>query len=302
MKVYLDCFPCFLRQTLAAGRFVTDDEAIHAQVVHQVLELLRSTDARQTPPAIGQQIHRLIREVTGNSDPYRKKKQSSNRLALRLYPQLKDKIRGSATPLETAVRLAIAGNVMDFGICHSLDAVALPEAIESALADEWNADHLGEFAQAVNDARDILYIGDNAGEIVFDRLLIEELPHEKVTYVVKGSPVINDATREDAAMVGMIDLVEVIDNGSDAPGTILDDCSAEFRSRFERSDLVLAKGQANYESLSRVDRDVFFILKAKCPVLAADLGCEIGQMILRRSTITGRVVQRGRKEQTDARL
>lgn len=302
MRVYLDCFPCFLRQTLAAARFVTDDEAIHSQVVHQVLEVLRCTDARQTPPAIGQQIHRLIRKVTGDSDPYQKKKRSSNQLALGVYPQLKDKIRGSATPLETAVRLAIAGNVIDFGICHSLDAVALSEAIDSALADEWNADLLGEFAQAVNDARDILFIGDNAGEIMFDRLLIEELPCEKVTYVVKGAPVINDATREDAAMVGMIDLVEVIDNGSDAPGTLLDDCSAEFRRRFEQSDLVLAKGQANYESLSGIDKDMFFILKAKCPVLAADLGCEMGQMILRRSKIADRVVHRGRREQTDARL
>jgi len=302
MRVYLDCFPCFLRQTLAAARFVTDDEAIHAQVMHQVLELLRCTDARHTPPAIGQQIHRLIRQVTGDPDPYRKKKQSSNRLALRLYPQLKDKIRGSATPLETAVRLAIAGNVMDFGICHSLDAVALPEAIESALANEWNTNRLGEFAQAVNDARAILFIGDNAGEIVFDRLLIEELPHEKVTYVVKGSPVINDATREDAAVVGMIDLVEVIDNGSDAPGTILESCSEDFRERFGQSDLVIAKGQANYESLSGIDKDIFFILKAKCPVLAADLGCDIGQMILRRSDAASRDVHRDRKEQTDARL
>lgn len=302
MRVYLDCFPCFLRQTLAAARFVTDDEAIHAQVVDQVLGLLRCTDARQTPPAIGQQIHRMIRKVTGNPDPYRQKKQSSNRLALRLYPQLKDKIRDSATPLETALRLAIAGNVIDFGICHSLDAAALPEAIESALADEWNADLLGEFTRAVNGARDILFIGDNAGEIVFDRLLIEELPHEKVTYAVKGSPVINDATREDAEAAGLTNLVEVIDNGSDAPGTLLDDCSADFRKRFEQSDLVLAKGQANYESLSGIDKDMFFVLKAKCPVLATDLGCDIGQMILRRSNSASRGVHRGRKEQTDARL
>jgi len=281
---------------------VTDDEAIHAQVMHQALELLRCTDARQTPPAIGQQIHRLIRQVTENPDPYRKKKQSSNQFALRLYPQLKDKIRGSATPLETAVRLAIAGNVIDFGICHSLDAVALPKAIESVLADEWNTDRLGEFAQAVNDARSILFLGDNAGEIVFDRLLIEELPHEKVTYVVKGSPVINDATREDAEVAGLTNLVEVIDNGSDAPGTILESCSEDFRERFEQSDLIIAKGQANYESLSGVDKDIFFILKAKCPVLAADLGCDIGQMILRRSDAASRDVHRDRKEQTDARL
>ncbi len=302
MRVYLDCFPCFLRQTLDAVRFVTDDEAVHEAVLREVFELACHIDARQTPPAIGQQIHRVVRQMTGSRDPYRQRKQDANRMAMGLYPRLKDQIRRSATPLETAVRLAIAGNVMDFGICNSLDAAALTGAIDRALADEWNMDCLGEFAQAVNDARDILYIGDNAGEIVFDRLLIEELPREKITYAVKGFPVINDATREDAQMAGLTDLVEVIGNGSDAPGTILDDCSADFRKRFEQSDFVLAKGQANYESLSGIDKDIFFVLKAKCPVLASDLGCDIGQMILRRSNSASRGVHRGRKEKTDARF
>jgi len=302
MRVYLDCFPCFLRQTLDAVRFVTDDEAIHERVVRQVLELVCRADARQTPPAIGQQIHRAIRRVTGNSDPYRQRKDDSNVLAMKLYPQLKEHVRDSSDPLETAVRLAIAGNVMDFGLYSSLKAADVTEAIDKALADGWDTGCLGEFAQAVNDAREILYIGDNAGEIVFDRLLIEELPHEKVTFAVKGSPVLNDATREDAQTVGLTRLVEVIENGSDAPGTILEDCSAEFRERFEQSDLIIAKGQGNYECLNEVSKDVFFILMAKCPMIASDLACDVGQMILRRSNVAGGTIPRGRKEQTDARL
>jgi uncharacterized protein with ATP-grasp and redox domains len=299
MRVYLDCFPCFLRQTLDAVRSVTDDEKIHEQVVRQVLELVCRTDACQTPPAIGQEIHRVIRRVTGNPDPYRQRKHDSNTLALKLYPQLKDRLRDSEDPFETAVRLAIAGNIIDFGLYSSLDAADVTEAIDSALVDGWDPGCLDEFARAVKDAREILYIGDNAGEIVFDRLLIEEMPHEKVTFAVKGSPVLNDATREDAEMVGLTGLVDVIENGSDAPGTILEDCSAGFRERFDRSDLIIAKGQGNYESLSGVDKDMFFILMAKCSAIATDLGCDRGQMILRRSDVAGR---RGRKEQTNARF
>lgn len=237
----------------------------------------------------------MIRQVTGNPDPYRQRKHGSNTLVLTLYPQLKDRIRDSANPLETAVRLATAGNVIDFGIYRSIDAADVTEAIDRALIDEWDTGCLEQFAQAVNDARDILYIGDNAGEIVFDRLLTEELPHEKVTFAVKGSPVINDATMEDAEMAGLTRLMEVVENGSDAPGTILEDCSAGFRERFEQSDLIIAKGQGNYESLSEVDKDTFFMLKVKCPVIAADLDCDMGQMILRRSGVVARDIHRDRK-------
>jgi uncharacterized protein with ATP-grasp and redox domains len=302
MQVYLDCFPCFLRQTLDAVRFVTADEAIHERVVRQVLELVCRTDARQTPPAIGQQIHRMIRQVTGNPDPYRQRKHDSNVLAMQLYPQLKDRIRSSNNPLETAVRLAIAGNIIDFGLYSSLEAADVTVAIDRALADGWDAGCLEEFTRAVTDASTILYIGDNAGEIIFDRLLVEELPQEKITFAVKAAPVLNDATRDDAEMTGLTGLVDVVENGSDAPGTILESCSADFRERFERSDLIITKGQGNYESLSGVDKDMFFILMAKCPVIAADLRCDTGQMILRRSRVAGGTIPRGGKEQTDARL
>jgi uncharacterized protein with ATP-grasp and redox domains len=302
MRIFLDCFPCFLCQTLDAVRFATNDEQVHERVVRQVLELVHRTDAGWTPPAIGQQIHRMIRQTTGNADPYRQRKHDSNALALRLYPQLKQRIRNSDHPLEMAVRLAIAGNVMDFGVYSSLDDTDVTKAVDSALVDGLDTACVGEFAQAVAEARAILYLGDNAGEIVFDRLLIEELPSGKVTFAVKGSPVLNDATREDAEMAGLTHLVAVIENGSDAPGTILEDCSAQFRQCFDRSDLVIAKGQGNYECLSGIDKAMFFLLTVKCPVIAGDLGGVVGQMILRRNDGAGRAVHCDRKEQTDARL
>jgi len=114
-------------------------------------------------------------------------------------------------------------------------------------------------------------------------LLIEQLPAEKVTVVVKARPVINDATMEDAKVAGLTEIVEVIDNGSDVPGTILESCSQTFRNRFAKADLIIAKGQGNYETLSDVEKNIFFILKAKCSVIAKDLGCEVGEMILRKS-------------------
>ena len=127
------------------------------------------------------------------------------------------------------------------------------------------------------------FLKDNAGEIVFDRLLIERLPPGKVTVAVRGFPVINDATLADAEGAGIHEVAEVIENGSDAPGTILDDCSESFRDRFDKADLVIAKGQGNYETLSEVDKDIYFLLKAKCPVIARDIGCQEGAMILKRS-------------------
>ena len=283
MRTYFDCIPCFIRQALNAARLATDDEQIHEKVVREVLRLAADLDMSQSPPSIGQQIHRLIRELVGKDDPYRKIKKRFNNLALILYPELRKQIVDSDDRLETAIRLAIAGNIIDFGVNNSLEESHVKEAISDSLSGYLDPKQIQGFKDAVNAAEKILYLADNAGEIVFDRLLIEQLPCEKVTVVVKGKPVINDATMEDAGVAGLTRIVEVIDNGSDAPGTILESCSEEFRRRFAEADLIIAKGQGNYETLSDVEKDMFFILKAKCPVIARDLGCEVGEMILRKS-------------------
>ena len=222
MKTYFDCMPCFIRQALDAAKLATDDEQIHEQVVREVLRLASDLDMSQSPPAIGQQIHRLIRELVGEDDPYHRIKKRFNNLALKLYPELRKQIVGSQDRLETAIRLAIAGNIIDFGVNSSVDESDLHKAISESLVADFDNLHLESFRDAVGQAEDIFYLADNAGEIVFDRLLIEQLPYEKVTVVVKGKPVINDATMEDAGAAGLTRIVEVIDNGSDAPGTILE--------------------------------------------------------------------------------
>ncbi len=279
MRTFLDCIPCFIRQALDAARMATGDQAIHERVLREALRMAATLDPQATPPAMGQRLHRLIRELTGNDDPYAQVKQRFNALALRAYPRLRRLVEEADDPFATAARLAIAGNVIDSAIHNELDHAGVEEAVRHALSAPLTGDPAA-FQEAVASSRDILYLTDNAGEIVFDRLLIERMPLEKVTVAVRGRPVLNDATVEDAEVAGLTALVEVIDNGSDAPGTILEDCSEDFRRRFRRADLVVAKGQGNYETLSDVGRGVFFVLKAKCPVIARDLGCEVGSLVL----------------------
>ena len=300
MRTYFDCIPCFVRQTLDSVRLITDDEQIHERVMREVLRLASKMDLRQSPPAMAQKIHRLIRKLTGVQDPYLQTKDRFNKLALKMYPELRKKVEASADPFETAIRLAIAGNIIDLGVKTGLAESQVEETITQSLTDPLDIKALKGFRNATSRAKDILYLGDNAGEIVFDRLLIEQLPCEKITFVVKANPIINDATMEDAEIVGLTDIVSVIDNGSDAPGTILEDCSEKFRRRFNEADLVIAKGQGNYETLSDVDKDIFFILRAKCPVIARHLDCEVGEMILRKSKIFNSVVDLIKEEQADA--
>lgn len=289
MKTYFDCIPCFIRQVLDSVRLTTDDQDVHIQVLRRALSLAADMDLTQSPPAMGQEIHRFIRELTANPDPYIEIKNRFNKIALEMYPDLIDLVDKSHNPLEMAVRLAMAGNIIDFGVNSELEEQHLKDAITESLNMELDTNALEDFQAATDQAETILYIADNAGEIVFDRLLIEKLPLNKITCVVKGGPVLNDATIEDAQIAGITDIVETIDNGSDAPGTILDTCSQDFRRRFDQADLIIAKGQGNYETLSDIDKNIFFILRAKCPVIAKHLDCRVGAMILSRSKTSDRI-------------
>ena len=289
MKTYFDCIPCFIRQVLDSVRLTTDNQDIHIQVLRRALRLAADMDLTQSPPAMAQQIHRFIRELTANPDPYIEIKNRFNKIALEMYPDLIDLVDKSHNPLETAVRLAMAGNIIDFGVNSELEEQHLKDAITESLNMDLDTNALEDFQTATDQAETILYLVDNAGEIVFDRILIEKLPTEKITCVVRGGPVLNDATIEDAQIAGITDIAETIDNGSDAPGTILDTCSENFRRRFSRADLIIAKGQGNYETLSDIDKNIFFILKAKCPVIAKHLDCRVGAMVLSKTKTFDRI-------------
>lgn len=289
MKTYLDCIPCFVRQCLESVRFATEDEATHERIMRELLHAASEMDLSQPPPAMGQHIHRRIRELTGVDDPYCEAKDRQNRIALELSEQVADEVRRAPDSLQLAVRLAIGGNVIDLGAKSQLDEAHIRTEVMASLYKPLDGD-VERFADAIAGAAKILYLTDNAGEIVFDRLLIEQFPRDRVTVAVKGAPIINDATMADAKVAGITELVNVIDNGSDAPGTILEDCSERFRRHFAESDLIIAKGQGNYETLRESSRPIYFLLRVKCRILAQDLGCPVGQMVLRPSDSSTRTV------------
>jgi len=291
MKIHLDCFPCFLRQVVIALRMGEVDEALHERpseglprafdVIKAALPEMERADFSKSPAHATTFIHRKIREVIG-ADPFRKIKSEYNKKALSLYPELEREIKKSADPLFTAARLAVAGNVIDFGIFTSID---IGGTVKKALDAEIAVDDYAPFKRKIEESRDILYLLDNAGEIVFDRLLIEILSSmgKKVTAVVKGAPVINDATREDAFEVGLNGRCELIDNGSDCVGTILPMTSPEFRERFETAALIISKGQGNFETLMLEKKEnVFFLFQAKCGVVSRMLALPQGAMLLKR--------------------
>lgn len=279
MKTYLDCIPCFLRQTLDILRMHTSDQRIHQEVMREVLTRMPELDLQQCPPEIAKPIHRLIREKTGADDPYREAKERSNRIALKLYPQLKSRIANSEHPQETALRLAIAGNIIDLGFQKEILLSDIEISIKEALNQSLPIDAVERLFREIACSKLILYVGDNAGEIVFDRLFIETMPEKEVIFAVRGSPILNDATIEDAENTGLTNIVKVIEAGSDAPGLLLNDCTADFLDIFQKADLVIAKGQGNYETLSDSTRkNVCCLFKVKCPVVARDSGLTLGDI------------------------
>lgn len=276
MRTYLDCYPCFLRQALDGARMAGASQRQQREILERVLELLKDTPLSSTPPEIGQRVHRIVRQETGIEDPYRAAKARSTQEALALYPWLESTLAEAHDGLEAAVRLSIAGNIIDMGPNPTYD---LRDEVMRVLEEPF-AIYDGEALRtSLRDADWVLYLADNAGETVFDRLLIEALD-APVIYAVKGHPIINDATVEDAQAAGVDKVAEVISNGSDSPGTLLETCSEEFRGTYEQAELIIAKGQANYETLSEEGTHIFFLLQAKCPVLSQDAGVPVGSIIL----------------------
>lgn len=279
MKTSLDCLPCLLRQATDAIRLGAHDTAVDVMVVRELLLASTTLDFSQSPPQLSGTLQAQLRSITGCADPYREAKDRFNQLALRLVPDLAARVAASPDPFAAAVRLAIAGNIIDLGAKSGLTEEEAGSVAAQALAQPVRG-ALAALRRATAQARHILYLCDNAGEIIFDRVLIEQLPRGRVTVAVRGHPVINDATREDAELAGLPALAELIDNGSAMPGTVLADCSPEFRRRFAAADLVIAKGQGNFESLHELDAPLFCLFRVKCPVVAERCGHPVGSHVI----------------------
>jgi len=292
MKSKPDCLPCSVKQALSAARAAGVDEACQLEVVRAAVEAMRHFRLDFTPAHNSTLALWAAHEALGNDDPFAAQKRRYNELALQMYPRLKALVAEAEDRLEAAVKVAVAGNVIDLGILGRLSGhdVDIEGTIAEVFAQGLAINDLPALKAALRHAHRVLYLGDNAGEIVFDKVLIEEIAATgaEVTFAVKDRPILNDVTEEDAQAVGMGEVARVISTGSGEIGVPLEDCSAAFHDEFAVAELIISKGQGNFESLDDVPAPVFFILKAKCEVTAAALDVHLGEMVLLQSRAWGR--------------
>jgi uncharacterized protein with ATP-grasp and redox domains len=279
MKTSFGCFPCYFTQILKTSALLGLTEIQTRQALIRFGAWLEELPMEASPAANGLPLYRMLSEISGVEDPYRKTKDKCTRTALGLYPELKQRVRSAPDPLFEAVRVAVAGNLIDFGTMLDFN---VREDIEAILDQEFYINDYPALRSALSQARDLIVLGDNAGETVCDRILLEELP-QRAQYVVREKPIINDATYEDAVAAGIDQVADIISSGCEAPATIMELCSPDFQKRLRSADLVISKGQGNFEGLSDESLPIFFLLKAKCTVVAEHLDVPQGSIILLRS-------------------
>jgi uncharacterized protein with ATP-grasp and redox domains len=283
MKAKPDCIVCMFKQGLNTVRLVTDDTDTHLRVLSELGRHATDICINQTPAALSQPAYEIVAELTGIADPFNKLKKEANTTALTMLDSLRAMIRSTDAPLARALHIAVAGNVIDLGILgHDLDIKA---DVESILNQDFAVNAIEDFRKELTAGRKLLYLGDNAGEIVFDSLLIEQLLEKEmeVVFTVKSGPIINDATMEDAEATGMTKLVKVIETGSNDIGVNWNNASDEFRAAFESADVVLGKGHGNFETCNDRRENIYFLLKAKCEMVAAELGVELGDIVFKHN-------------------
>ncbi|MCX5772637.1 MAG: ARMT1-like domain-containing protein [Candidatus Hydrogenedentes bacterium] len=280
MKATLDCLECIASQALRAARVATNDHALQRRIFDETVKRIPEMDLAKSPAELSLIIYELAAGLTGNIDPYKTLKYEQNAAALELEPQLRRLIETSTDPLATSLHLAAAGNIIDLGI-QTHGSIDVQAAIQQAINERFAIDHSDEFRSSLSHCRDLLYLLDNAGEIVFDKILIQELQKSTpVTAVVKAGPMINDVLIADAEQVGLTGVCSVIDCGGAFVGSPLGLVPESFKQRLRQADMIVGKGQGNYETLDSFDGDVFLILKAKCAIIAQHIGVDRGQVVL----------------------
>ncbi|MEN2983416.1 MAG: ARMT1-like domain-containing protein [Dictyoglomaceae bacterium] len=279
MRTRVECFPCFLNQVISATKRILDDEEKKIFVVKESAKVLPELFYENSPAYNTYLVLKRAYEILGNPDPYYEEKRKYNKIALNLYPILKEIVKNSRDPLYTAIKIAISGNIIDLGILD-ISKLNLKDYIREVLDIPLALDHFEYFKEEIKKAENIVYLLDNAGEIVFDKIFIEELKDKKIFGVVNTYPIINDALMEDALEIKLNEVCKIIESGTQIVGKIPELGSSEFKEIFNNADLIIAKGQGNYENLNDRDLNIFFLLKAKCEIIAKSFGVKYGDLIL----------------------
>ncbi|MFA8436015.1 MAG: DUF89 domain-containing protein [Marinifilaceae bacterium] len=276
--MHYQCFFCHIRSFEKLLKEQPIKEEDKKNLTLEFLNWFGKMNRDDKSPDITRSIHQKMKEILGSSDPYREIKKSCNDYLLQQYPRLKERVLTSKDPFTTALKLAIAGNIIDYAASpdHSVD-----ETIEYVMESDFAINHVQKLKERIQKAKTILYLGDNAGEIVLDRLFLETLNHPGIHFAVRGEPIINDVTLEDARYVQMERYAKVISNGYGAPSTLVEKSSAEFQDLFYRADLIISKGQGNLEGLlENQEQSIFYLLMVKCNLIGSRLGVEKGNFVV----------------------
>jgi uncharacterized protein with ATP-grasp and redox domains len=287
MKMHDKCLPCVVNQVLKTA----DITGVNSkeELLREVFTYLSKMDFNITTPEIIGEVFAMIKKHVGNPDPYKETRNHYNTMFLKLLPEFEKKIEEAEDPFQLAVRYAIVGNIIDFNPIHNtllediFDCFEKMENLELAINDS------KALKEDILSAKTLLYLGDNCGEICLDKILLKKIkelnPKVKIFFGVRGKPVVNDSIAEDAFAVGIDEYAEIIDNGDGSLGTVLNRTSLEFKEVYNKADVVIAKGQANYECLSEENKNIYFLLMTKCDVIANDIGTPEKKMICMKNKV-----------------
>jgi len=279
------CFFCFTR----AFEKLINKENISNEAknnfIREMIGLYYNNHDKLSAPEFSRELHHILRSYIHNPDPYLNEKKEYNDQAAMMIPKLEMMVRKSSNPFNTSLRLALAGNIIDFA---ANDRFNLQATIDMALVSEFAIDHSEQLEKKIRQAHSVLYLGDNAGEIVFDKLFIKTINHPRLTYVVRGAPIINDVTMHDAEYTGMNEVANVISSGYDAASTIPVKSGKQFQDYFSKADVIISKGQGNLEGLFPLnDKRIFFLLIVKCDVIAEFLKVKKGSLVVYNNAGSG---------------
>ena len=285
MRIHDKCLPCVVNQVIKVANITGVDKK--EELLREVFTYLSKMDFEATTPEIIGEIFGMIKKYTDNPDPYKETRNYYNRLFLRLLPEFERKIDQAENPFQLAMQYAIVGNIIDFNPIHNTLLEDIYNYFDKIEQSELAIDDSEKLMEDILNSKILLYLGDNCGEICMDKILLKKIkelnPDIKILFGVRGKPVVNDSIAEDAYAVGIDKYAEIIDNGDGSLGTVLNRTSPEFREVYKKADVVIAKGQANYECLSEENKNIYFLLMTKCDVIANDIGIEEKKMICMKS-------------------
>ncbi len=275
---FVDCIPCVLSTAdkLATKYMKTKKEKFDFMI--DVLKMISTIDYDRTAPYLTARVMRMLKERTGIQDFYKEEKIKFNDEVLKFLPEFGKYVENSKNPIKTALKLSIAGNIIDSGIFDDISIDVVKEVIDKTIQDEFDEELFLGFVSDLENKKELLYLADNTGEVVFDKLFIKTIkriyPNLKITFVVRGDYILNDVTKEDALYMEIDKYAIIVDNGSDLPGTDLLEVSESFTSIFNESNFIISKGQGNFESLPGTGKNIYYLFLCKCELLQRQLNRE----------------------------